>query len=109
LLKGCFTWRNRRSGGPLNRRAEIWLKSKEWLEDPAGAQVPDRDSLQADACGPSYRYDSHTRLALERKEDMRRRNVPSPDEWDAVALTFARPVQPSRFNRKLEYPRLGLA
>ena len=34
-------------GGPLNRRAEMWLKSKEWLEDAAGAQIPDTDCLQA--------------------------------------------------------------
>jgi hypothetical protein len=81
-------------GGPLNRRAEMWMKSKEWLEDPAGAQIPDSDSLQADACGPSYKWDSSTRLKLESKEDMRRRDVPSPDEWDAVALTFAEPVAP---------------
>jgi hypothetical protein len=81
-------------GGPLNRRAEMWMKSKEWLEDVAGAQIPDSDSLQADACGPSYKWDSNTRLVLEKKEDMRRRDVPSPDEWDAVALTFAEPVAP---------------
>jgi hypothetical protein len=96
------------SGGPLNRRAEMWKKSKEWLEDPAGVQIPDLDSLQADACGPSYRYDSNTRLVLERKEDMRRRGMPSPDQWDAVALTFAEPVAPTRFNRRLEYPDLGI-
>ncbi|MFB6449268.1 hypothetical protein [Bradyrhizobium tunisiense] len=81
-------------GGPLNRRAEMWMKSKEWLEDPAGAQIPDSDNLQADACGPSYKWDSNTRLKLESKEDMRRRDVASPDEWDAVALTFAEPVAP---------------
>jgi hypothetical protein len=72
----------------------MWMKSKEWLEDVAGAQIPDSDSLQADACGPAYKYDSHTRLQLEKKEDMRRREVASPDEWDAVALTFAEPVGP---------------
>lgn len=80
------------NGGPLNRRAEMWMKSKEWLEDPAGVQIPDSDSLQADACGPSYKYDSHTRLQLESKEAMRKRDALSPDEWDAVALTFAEPV-----------------
>ena len=95
------------SGGPLNRRAEMWMKSKEWLEDPAGAQIPDSDSLQADACGPTYKYDAHTRLQLEKKEDMRRRDVLSPDEWDAVALTFAKPVAPTTFQRKIEYPQLG--
>jgi len=75
----------------------MWMKSEEWLEEPGGVQVPDSDSLQADACGPSYKYDSMTRLQLERKEDMRRRGVPSPDEWDAVALTFAEPVVESGF------------
>ena len=34
------------SGGPVNRRAEMWMKSKEWLEDVAGVQIPDSDSLQ---------------------------------------------------------------
>lgn len=82
----------RQSGGALNRRAEMWMKSKEWLEDSAGVQIPDSDSLQADACGPTYKYDSLTRLQIEKKEDMRRRGVPSPDEWDAVILTFAEPV-----------------
>jgi hypothetical protein len=97
------------TGGPANRRAEMWMRSKEWLEDPAGVQVPDSDTLHADACGPSYRYDSHTRLVLERKEDMRRRGVPSPDEWDAVALTFAEPVGPANFRRRIEYPDMGIA
>ena len=45
---------------------------------------------------------------LESKEDMRRRGALSPDEWDAVALTFARPVAPNNnFHRKLVYPRIG--
>ena len=99
----------RPSGGPVNRRAEMWMKSKEWLEDPAGAQIPDSDSLQADACGPCYRYDSNTRLVLEAKENMRRRGLSSPDEWDAVALTFAEPVAPTaaNFHRRLVYRHAG--
>ena len=97
-------------GGPLNRRAEMWLKSKEWLEDQAGAQIPDSDSLQADACGPGYTYDSHTRLKLEAKDRMRARGMASPDEWDAVALTFAEPVADnSRFNRPIEYQSYSIA
>src|SRR4051812_7094310 len=96
--------RGRRAGGPLNRHAEIWMKSKEWLEQACGVQVPDSDKLQADACRPGYCYDSFTRLQLESKEDMRRRGALSPDEWDAVALTFARPVQPSRF-----HPETGIS
>lgn len=79
-------------GGPLNRRAEMWMSSRDWLDQDGGAQIPDDDALQADACGPGYKYDSNARVQLERKEDMKRRGVKSPDGWDAVALTFAEPV-----------------
>jgi hypothetical protein len=79
-------------GGALNRRAEMWMLSKEWLEEPAGVDLPDSDTIQADATAPGYKYDSLTRLVLESKDDIRRRGLRSPDEWDAVALTFAEPV-----------------
>jgi hypothetical protein len=92
--------------GPLNRRAEMWMKSKEWLEDPAGADIPDDDGLHGDACGPGYKYDSTTRLVLESKEDMRRRGVPSPDGWDSVVLTFAEPVAPATNADPLPYRKL---
>lgn len=82
----------KQQGGAANRRAEMWMKSKEWLQDEAGVDLPDLDSLQADACAPGYKYDSSTRLLLESKDDMRKRGVRSPDEWDAVALTFAEPI-----------------
>lgn len=78
--------------GPRNRRAEMWQRSKHWLDEPGGADIPDDDSLQADACGPSYHYDMNQRLLIEAKEHMRARGVRSPDEWDALALTFAEPV-----------------
>lgn len=78
--------------GPANRRAEMWWASRDWLDDVGGADLPDEDALHAEACGPAYKYDSYGRLLLEKKEDMRRRGVPSPDGWDAVALTFAEPV-----------------
>lgn len=80
--------------GPRNRRAEMWSRSRDWLEEPAGVDIPDKDSIQADACGPSYGYDMNQRLLLESKEKMRARGIRSPDEWDAVALTFAEPVAP---------------
>lgn len=86
----------RPKGGYLNRRAEMWGKSREWLEDVGGVDIPDRDALQADACAPGYKYDSMTRVVLESKEDIRKRGLRSPDEWDAVALTFAEPVVGSR-------------
>lgn len=90
--------------GPRNRRAEMWMRSKKWLEDVAGADLPDSDTLQADACAPTYNYDMQQRLLIESKEHMRARGVRSPDEWDSVALTFAEPV-PVADRRKRERPR----
>jgi hypothetical protein len=81
--------------GPYNRRAEMWWRSRDWLNEPGGADIPDADSLQADACGPGYHYNANSYLLLESKEHMRDvRKLRSPDEWDAVALTFAEPVAP---------------
>ena len=84
-------------GGYLNRRAEMWGKSRDWLDDPGGADIPDEDGLQADACAPGYKYDSLTRVVLESKEDIRKRGLRSPDEWDAIVLTFAEPVRQTQY------------
>lgn len=84
--------------GPRNRRAEMWMRSKEWLATDGGVDIPDSDSLQSDACGPHYKYDMNQRLLLESKEDMRARGLRSPDEWDAVVLTFAEPVNEQNVN-----------
>lgn len=80
--------------GPANRRAEMWMRSKEWLEQIGGADIPDSDALQSDATAPGYSYGTtDQRLILESKEQMRARGVRSPDEWDAIVLTFAEPVK----------------
>ena len=82
----------RPAGGPLNRRAELWMKSKEWLEDAGRRAGAGFRCAAGRRLRPGLPLRQPTRLKLERKEDMRRRGALSPDEWDAVALTFARPV-----------------
>lgn len=76
-----------------NRRVEMWALSRDWLEDAGGADIPDLDSLQVDACSPGYHYHpTSSKLQLESKREMKKRGVGSTDEWDAIALTFAEPV-----------------
>ena len=93
------------AGGPANRRAELWSNLKKALE--AGRFcLPDRDSLQADLVSCGYKFTSEGKLLLESKQDMRKRGVPSPDEADAVALTFSEPdgsafVHDKDFHRSL--------
>lgn len=75
----------------VNRRAEMWGEMRAWLDD-GPVEVPDRDDLQADLCGPQFKYDSKSRVQLESKEDMKKRKVRSPDLGDALALTFSQSV-----------------
>lgn len=73
-----------------NKRAEMWGELKSWLEDNP-CSIPDNDSLHADLCGLKYKVDSNSRLRMESKEDAKKRGVRSPDEADALCLTFAIP------------------
>lgn len=94
--------------GPKNRRAEMWKRSRDFLEAEGGADIPDVDSLQADACAPKFKYDISQRLLIESKEELRARGVRSPDEWDAVVLTFAEPVIESKA-KPIVYPKMAIA
>lgn len=78
-----------------NKRAEMWGEIDEWL-DKQPAQIPDSDELQADLTQIRYSYDSNNALKMERKEDMKKRGLRSPDMADSLGLTFARPVKKPR-------------
>lgn len=77
----------------LNKRAEIWGSSLKWLETGCIPEyVPGlENSLPTEASGPTYTFAKEDYIQLESKKDMRRRGIPSPDGWDALALTFAYP------------------
>src|SRR5882757_5075503 len=72
-----------------NKRAEMWGFMKEWVR---WGCLPDDADLVADLGNVEYGYDGSDALLLERKDDMRRRGLASPDDGDALALTFAYPV-----------------
>lgn len=74
-----------------NKRAEMWGEMAEWFKEPP-CKIPDKSSLRGDLCAPEYHYDSKSRLMIEKKENMKKRGLRSPDEADALALTFAYPV-----------------
>jgi hypothetical protein len=98
------------AGGPANRRAEMYMNLKKALQGRFSR--PDSNSLQGDLTSVGYKYASDGRLLLESKEDMKKRGMPSPDEGDAVALTFTEPEgspfprRLSGFNRKIDYSHL---
>ncbi len=84
--------------GPIayaNKRAEMWGYMREWLK---GGMIPDDPGLAAELTSVEYGYvmrDGKDAILLEKKSDMKKRGLPSPDSSDALALTFAYEVFPS--------------
>jgi len=73
-----------------NMRAYIWKQMRQWLRTRGAIdKAPD---LETDLTGPGYHADKQGRLVLESKEEMKKRDLDSPDDGDALALTFAAPV-----------------
>tara|TARA_R110002074_G_scaffold388384_1_gene570979 strand:+ start:1201 stop:3894 length:2694 start_codon:yes stop_codon:yes gene_type:complete len=75
-----------------NKRTEMWGEFREWLKN-GPCQIPDEDDLAAEVGAVQYKFDSNGRWQLEKKEDMKKRILRSPDKGDAIVLTFAEPVQ----------------
>ena len=76
-----------------NRRAEMWWRIREWLEQ--GLVLEESRDLRDDLMAPEYHMTNTGKIQLESKDDIRRRGRPSPDLGDALALTFAFPVYPA--------------
>ncbi|GFM29256.1 terminase [Novosphingobium sp. PY1] len=75
-----------------NKRSEIWTNMRDWL---IGGAIPDDQQLKDDLTGPLYGFGGDdTSIMLERKKDMKKRGLASPDDGDALAVTFAEPVAP---------------
>lgn len=78
-------------GMPLtaNKAAEMWASMRAWLRT---GSIPDDPELLAELTGREYGFDLHNAIRLEKKEDMKKRGLSSPDNADGLALTFAYPV-----------------
>lgn len=82
----------------FNLRTEIWWKMREFIRD--GGDLPTDNELETELTEPEYWYDDKQRFRLESKDDMRERDLASPDGADALALSFAAPVSMRRSDRK---------
>jgi hypothetical protein len=74
----------------FNRRTEVWGLTRDALKE--GLETPDDKELKADLVGPEYGYATKGGfdvLQLESKDDMRSRGIASPDNGDALAMTWA--------------------
>lgn len=86
-----------------NKRAEIWDTMKDWLLTGC---IPANPTLADDLKAPEYKYNKLSgKLQVESKEEAKGRGLASPDEADALSMTFAHTVarndiRSSRHNRR---------
>ena len=91
--------------GFFNKRAEMWGLMKKWLTE--GGCLEDDKKLAQELVAPEAFVKLDGKIQLESKDDVKRRLGFSPDRADALALTFALPVQKKKpiinYNRQEEY------
>lgn len=80
-----------------NKRAEMWSDMRDWLKT---GSIYNDNMLRNDFIGIEYSFDMNGKLQLEKKEDMKRRGLASPDISDALSLTFAEAVAPEGYQYK---------
>jgi len=77
-----------------NKRAEMWVSMRDWLENDE-PQIPDDDEIQADLMAmPDYLLTTSNKIKLISKQKLKEDFKMSPDIGDSIALTFAFPVDP---------------
>jgi phage terminase large subunit len=83
-----------------NLGTENWARVRNILQEHFSAivqgkdpvvQLPNDSKLISQLTTRKYRIDSRGRVSLERKEDMKKRGLSSPDRADAVVLAFYEP------------------
>lgn len=82
----------RDSSAYFNRRAECWGLMRDALQSTM--EIPDDPELEADLTGPQYGFSNKQQIQLERKEDMKKRGLASPDCGDMFAMTYSVHVMP---------------
>lgn len=100
-----------------NKRTEMWADLRDWL---GGGCIDVDPALFRDLTAPEYDYfgKAQDSVMLEAKESMKGRGLPSPDDGDALALTFAgrvarRDTKLSKYGRRsavaagTDYPLFG--
>ena len=85
-------------------RAYMWDQMKDWLL--RGAIHAD-EKIASDLCGPGYHINRSNLLVIESKADMQKRGHASPDDGDALALTFAQPVVPTEIEEPDDEEEFG--
>jgi hypothetical protein len=89
-----------------NLGSELWGQVRDMLEEnmsnfilgqPGNIEIPDDEKLIAQLTTRKWRMGSNGKIYLERKDDMKKRGLSSPDRADAFVLAFANIEKESGF------------
>lgn len=74
-------------------RDQLYWRVREWLRTDPGAMLPPDEKLTEALTCPTYETDAKGKIKVSKKDDMREMLGRSPDDLDALALTFADPPE----------------
>jgi hypothetical protein len=97
-------WNNETRVRVANKRAQMWTNMRAWLERGI---IPDDQQIADDLTGLEYGYTADNAILLEKKEHAKARGLASPDNADALALTFAEDVAPRNIPGYLDPENYG--
>jgi hypothetical protein len=70
-----------------NKRIEMWDRMR--IQMVEGMDIPNDADLRNSLIGIEYGFNDKEQMRLERKQDMKKRGLDSPDDGDAIAYTYA--------------------
>lgn len=85
----------------FNKRAEMYGRARDWIKKGGCLPIDKKDSdgkgLSDQLAAPTFTFQADVKIQLESKKDIRRRLNISPDDADALAITFAFPYLEEAF------------
>jgi len=81
-----------------NKKAEIWCRTRDWIaDDDTPPLLPHDEQMIAALSAPTFEINERGFIQIEGKKSLRKRNVKSTDEADAIALTFSEDIEPGEY------------
>ena len=89
-----------------NKRVEVWGLMRDALRERI--ELPNDSELRQDLIGPEYAFTPTQQILLEKKEDMKKRGLASPDRGDALAMTWAVSPRVNLSLKPINYSNAGI-
>ena len=74
----------------FNKRSEMWDEMRDAIN--AQIELPTDNELLDELCAVEYGFSNKQQIQIEKKDDMKKRGLSSPDCADSLSMTFAEKV-----------------